>query len=57
MKICQDLVGLLGKKALENRQGFSHFMLLLLFFLLAMLDLEYPVPSGENRKLGGGRAT
>lgn len=32
MKVCQGLVGLLGKKAFENRQGFSHFMLLLFFF-------------------------
>jgi len=27
--MCQGLVGLLGEKAFENRQRFSHFMLLL----------------------------
>lgn len=52
--MCQGLAALLGKKACENRQGFSAAGF---FVVLAVLGLEYPVQSGENRKLGGGRAT
>lgn len=53
--MCQGLAALLGKKACENRQGFSAAGF---FVVLAVLGLEYPVQNGEkNRKLGGGRAT
>lgn len=50
--MCQALLGLSGKKSTQNRPR-----ILCCCFCLAVLDLQYFVSSGKNRKLSVERAT